>query len=109
MKRYLFRNNFDKLFTSIELCFKNEFYTSALIILYSIIDFLAFCNLPENKNEVSKRDFLLWVDKYLLPESLLKCNSLDLYSARCSLLHTSGSDLGYLELKKQEKFIILLG
>ena len=36
--------------------------------------------------------FTEWVDKYLLPNSSLKCTALDLYGARCGLVHSYSSD-----------------
>lgn len=37
---------------------------------------------------MERSDFIEWVEKYLLPNSGLLCNAIDLYSARCAILHS---------------------
>ncbi|MFM5363999.1 hypothetical protein ACET98_23330 [Aeromonas veronii] len=63
---------------------------SALILLYSWIDRMAWLSVPNE--ESSGGDFKRWVEIYLLEETSLPCTSDDLWSARCALLHTGSSE-----------------
>lgn len=57
----------------------------ALLLAYTLIDIAGWLN----GNEASVRArFTDWVEKYILPNSTLPCNSLELYGARCGLLHS---------------------
>lgn len=72
----------------IELCCEQKCYLSALTLIYTAIDNLAFLNMPESRQSVTGQDFIKWTEKYLSPESSLGCTALDLYSARCAIVHT---------------------
>lgn len=47
---------------------------------------------PRAREDVTRQDFVAWVDRYLRPGSPLECTALELYGARCALLHTYGSE-----------------
>jgi len=72
---------------AISKLFEEEFYTQALIILYSAIDTMAWINLPDG--DVKQKDFIEWVNKYMQPENNLGCTASDLYGARCGLIHAN--------------------
>lgn len=72
----------------IELCLEQKCYLSALILIYTAIDTLAFLDMPESQQSVTGQDFIRWADKYLSPEHSLRCTASDLYSARCAIVHT---------------------
>jgi hypothetical protein len=61
--------------------------------LYSAIDSFSF--LTDRENKKSKQAFIDWVDKWMLSRPGLNCKAIDIYAARCGLLHrqTSESDL----------------
>jgi hypothetical protein len=77
-----------------------------LIILYSTIDSLAWLCRPEHQLKVERRDFLAWANRYLIQVKehvdrmchvrdrhlmkvpYLRCSALDLYAARCGLIHS---------------------
>jgi hypothetical protein len=69
---------------------KGNLYTQALVILYSAIDTLAWTNLPGR--DVSQKDFVAWVDKYIRPESKFGCTADDLFGARCGLVHSGAAE-----------------
>ena len=58
---------------------------SALILLYSGIDILGASDSVDGI--ASRETFLQWTDRYMEPANKLGCSSLELYSARCGLLH----------------------
>jgi hypothetical protein len=62
----------------------------SLILLYAGIDTVA--NLERGPGEGNRRAFVKWVDAFLQPARPLPCTSLELYSARCAILHTGTPD-----------------
>jgi hypothetical protein len=56
---------------------------------------MAWLNRDKNHEKNVRGDFVGWVKAYMLPDSGLKCEAIDLYAARCSILHsyTYESDL----------------
>jgi len=69
-------------------CFATGHLLPGLILLYSTVDIVASLDRPESKEDVTRTDFVSWVDKYMRPTSTLRCNAINLYAARCGLLHT---------------------
>lgn len=76
------------------VCLQNEYWLSAVKLIYSGIDNLAWLTREHDRPDVEKKDFLDFVDKYLLPDSGLTCSSEELYSARCGLLHSNTAESG---------------
>ena len=65
----------------------------ALVLLYSTIDCMVWITRPattdEPQNEdVTRTDFKHWCSDYMNPDATLGCSAVDLYAARCSVLHT---------------------
>ena len=87
-EKQAFEDNIEKLLHGIHVCLEKELIIPSLLLLYSGIDVLASLCRPESREFVEKEDFLNWTDEFLLPESELPCKALDLYAARCSLLHS---------------------
>jgi hypothetical protein len=70
----------------IELCLENRLHDPAQVLIYSAIDVVSWLASPEKY--ASKASFIKWVEAYLLPGTPIKCTALDLYAARCGILHT---------------------
>jgi hypothetical protein len=83
-----FERNVQELLTSVEICLKSRLRLPALLILYAGIDIIAWLDRPSGQADVQRKDFIAWVGKYLLPNSGLRCNALELFAARCGLLHS---------------------
>lgn len=66
-------------------CLARGQHFAALILLYAGIDIIASIELKKRNNKIS---FMHWADAYLIPAGSLACTSLELYSARCGILHT---------------------
>jgi hypothetical protein len=92
MTRESYEDGVRQLQEGISLSFHAEFYIPSLILLYSAIDIMAWLNRSETHDEVSRGDFKKWVNIYLLPNSNLGCKAIDLYSARCSIVHSYTSE-----------------
>lgn len=74
----------------INVCFEQQRYRAAIILIYSGIDSMAFLNLPVGEDEVRGADFVRWVERYIHFPGKEKLTGADLYGARCSMLHTYG-------------------
>jgi len=77
---------------AIKWCFNSGKWTPGLILLYSSIDIMASLNRDPAKPKVTRSDFIEWVDTHLLPGSGLNCKAIDLYAARCGLVHSYSPD-----------------
>jgi len=82
----------DQLFNAIAGCLHNDHLESAMILVYSGIDALAWLNRPANVDDVRQIDFEQWLDTYFMPDSGFNCTSSDLYAARCGLVHSNTSE-----------------
>lgn len=83
----LLRKNIDNHFTAIDLCLGHGLRMPALILVYSAIDFLAWLARPEAKQDVDRKQFTAWADRYVIAPGFSQCSSSDLYSARCAHVH----------------------
>jgi hypothetical protein len=77
-----------QIVTAINLCLKANLRGPALALLYTGIDVLG--SLERNPPESGKESFIRWTERFILRNSDLPCSALDLYAARCGLLHTFG-------------------
>src|SRR5262249_53703022 len=62
------------------------------ILAYSGVDALAWLNRPYNVEDVRAADFQEWLEAYFLPGSGFGGTTLDLYGARCGLVHSNTSE-----------------
>ena len=76
--------------SGIENCIEKKVNISVLILIYSAIDTVAWLDSAEEFT--TRTSFTKWVDTYLLGAKPLACTSLELYAARCGLLHTLTPD-----------------
>jgi hypothetical protein len=85
----------DDMTSAMCVCFEKRLFLPALILLYAGIDAMAWLNLPRHKTKSDRKNFIEWAEKYFLAELKYPCRAIDLYSARCGLLHsyTGESDL----------------
>ncbi|PCJ28566.1 MAG: hypothetical protein COA97_01075 [Flavobacteriales bacterium] len=88
-----FHRTYFEIIQSIESAIKDRKIITSLILLYSAID--SFSNIANQSNKSGRKVFIKWVDKWMLEENNLTCNSIDIYAARCGVLHgfISESDL----------------
>ena len=74
----------------INVTVENKCFGSAVILIYSGMDTMAYLNMPLGQEEVTKRDFVEWVEQYIHFPCTEQLTGLDLYGARCSTLHRYG-------------------
>ena len=60
----------------------------ALILIYSGIDIFASIGRPADQAHTTIKDYIDWCDSYLIPQGKLSCSGVDLYAARCGVVHT---------------------
>lgn len=97
-------HNVLQLIESIELLMEEQFISSVLILTYSAIDIVSSLSVKGDR-DAQRRDFIEWVDKYLLPIPQTSCTGKDLYAARCSVIHILGSE-SLLSRKGEAKNIV---
>jgi hypothetical protein len=101
MSENFLNKNLDSLFQAIDLCLKSKLQLPTLILIYSGIDICGW--LAENAENVSVQEsFTKWVEKYMLPNAELPCTSIDLYAARCGVLHTLTPDSNLYKSRKAQ-------
>ncbi len=68
--------------------------TATVIMVYVCIDALAALALPRGREVQGKADFIAWVDQYLKahPDQPYQYRGVDVYGARCALLHSFASE-----------------
>lgn len=76
----------------IRLLLENSYPEAALKLLYSGIDTMAFLDMPPAQRDVHEVDFTAWCDHYLRFPGDEPVTSLELYAARCGLLHSHSGD-----------------
>jgi hypothetical protein len=90
MEEYPLYKNMMLLKSGIDACIEKKAITSALVLIYSAIDTTGWLDSTETFS--TRPGFIRWVDNYLLIAKPLKCTAIDLYAARCGLLHTFTPD-----------------
>lgn len=71
----------------VKACTERERPVSAVTHIYSAIDALAALTRPANAPETTRDLFLAWVQR-LVPLGELGVSAIELYGARCGVLHT---------------------
>lgn len=74
----------------IAFCFNNQRFRAALILIYSAIDSMASLTMPAEQVEVQRKDFIAWADRYIHLADSNAPTGVELYGARCALLHGYG-------------------
>jgi hypothetical protein len=71
--------------------------TAAVAMAYVCIDTMAFLALPAGKDKQGRTEFIEWCDKYLqaCEDQPYQYRGIDVYGARCGLLHAFGSEVDY--------------
>lgn len=80
----------EEILDGIDACNNARLINSTLILIYSGID--AIASLEKLPGEKPRDPFLRWVNAYLLPSKPLACTALELYGARCGLVHDMSAD-----------------
>jgi len=82
--------NFMLLARGVDACIEKKLTAPALILIYSGIDTAGW--IDSNEDCATRTSFIKWVEAYLNKTIPLQCTAVDLYAARCGLLHTFTPD-----------------
>ena len=74
----------------IRLLMDSECFPAAVTLIYSGMDAMAFLNMPPKQTDVTGDDFIKWAERYIRFPCQEQLSGLDLYGARCSVLHAHG-------------------
>jgi hypothetical protein len=72
----------------IRVVLKNKSYRSAVMLILTGIDTMAYLSTPANKKNQDCHDYIEWVDRYIQFDGKEKPTGLELYIARCVILHS---------------------
>ena len=82
----------EQLFSAVTSCLEANYHESAMILLYSGIDAMAWLTRPANIDDVRGQDFIDWINAYFLPDSGFTLTATDLFAARCGLVHSNTAE-----------------
>lgn len=71
----------------IRILLEQRCYPAALVLMYSGMDTMAYLDMPAEKTDVMRSDFIEWAEKYMTLSDGQQLTAPDLYGARCSVLH----------------------
>lgn len=71
----------------IRLMLEAHCYAAAIVLTYSGMDTLAFLNMPGNRMDVMRSDFIAWAEQYVKLPPPDPPTGRDLYGTRCTVLH----------------------
>lgn len=82
------------LLNEIVRCQEADATVAAVAMVYVFIDTMAFLAMPAGQTAQTRKDFIGWVDTYLKadPTERYQYRGLDVYAARCSLLHAFSAE-----------------
>lgn len=75
----------------IQVTIENRSYASAVTLILSGIDTMAYLSMPASQQDVKQKDFVTWAERYIKLPCKEQLTGLDLYGARCAMLHTYGA------------------
>jgi hypothetical protein len=83
----------EALSRTVRLCIETKNYDAALVMGFIQLDTWAFLSRPESMVDHGRTSFKLFIERYLqdAPGQGYSYKWLDVYAARCALLHTFGS------------------
>lgn len=74
----------------IQVAIENKCFDAAVILILSGIDSMAFLGMPSHQQDVKREDFVKWAEGYITFPCDDQLTGLDLYGARCAMLHSYG-------------------
>ena len=77
-----------------------------VILVLSAIDAMAYLSMPLQQKDVQRNDYINWVDEYMKtdPSQPYQYKGIDLYGARCGIIHRYGVESSLSEQGKCKVF-----
>lgn len=101
-------HNYQEMFEAIDACYYKALIIPCLSLIYIVVDSIGWLAYGD-KEESSKKRFIEWSEKYLLPHVKDNCSAIDLYSARCSILHGLSWESTLSQNHKAKRIVYSLG
>ena len=95
------------LFAAIELCLERKLILPALMLIYAIIDVCG--SFERQEPEGTKASFGRWVESYMLKAKPMACSGIDVFGARCGILHTMAAESDLSRRKKANRILYVWG
>lgn len=92
-----------------QLLYENRLLGQMLVIMYSAIDTMGLLDAPPSTKKATGETFQNWVRKYLLKKNNFEFNALDLWAARCAVLHTFTAESELSNSGKAKKIFYISG
>jgi hypothetical protein len=77
---------------AVGLCVRDGLAGPALVLTYVGIDAFGMLGRPVRRPANSRKDFIAWAERYMISPRGLPFSGLELYGARCGVLHTLGAE-----------------
>jgi len=77
---------------ALDLCIRAGLICPALILIYVGIDVFGALGRPVGQKRRGQKDFLAWANRYMVKPKRLPVTPLELYGARCGLLHALSAE-----------------
>jgi hypothetical protein len=74
----------------ITVTIDNHCFGSAVILILSAIDAMAYLGMPTDQESVTRVDFIRWAEQFIHFDGPQQLTGADLYGARCAMLHSYG-------------------
>ncbi len=106
-----FHKNLGDMLLAAERCIQLRQHLPALVLIYSLVDSLAWAAAGDAQPIVRKR-FESWASSWLLPELASfapTVSATDLYAARCAVLHTLTGDSDLSDAGHAKRFMYAWG
>ncbi len=94
---------------AIQLCLANQLRMPALMLIYCGIDFMGFLARPSTSGGEVQKDFIKWAESKMDCRQRLGVSGLDLYAARCSIVHTYTMESSLSKKGKAHRIIYAWG
>ena len=94
---------------AIGTLFKADLLPHSLVIIYSTIDTCGLLDAPATQTVATGGSFKEWVKKYVLTYPGLEFNEIDLWAARCAVLHTFTSESDLSNAGKARQLVYYTG
>jgi hypothetical protein len=91
-----FFQNYVQVVAAVQICLEKKLQMPALILIYTLMDTFAWAVYGADERS-SRRRFETWAKKWVLGHAELGCTAVDLYAARCAVLHTMTSEASLTE------------
>jgi len=75
----------------IRLALEHKRFRAAVLLIYAGMDAMSVLSMPATQDDVTGADFISWADRYIRFPCVTQVKGVDLYGARCSMLHTYGA------------------